>query len=189
VIYQIKKNYITGISFALGRVGVIFSHQTYEKIGHLVQPVQLFESTKFCDYWPILAWYISWLVHGINMIHIRFCRAWQEYFKKYPHLVTSALVRAPELQNAEILVQFSRQRIEDNSASCKQTSDKRFEILRQFATIFWDQFFKLDLCLVYICLQNWSKNAKFERKIFFAKHVWVCSEKNSLILILRNKLQ
>jgi hypothetical protein len=49
-------------------------------------------------------------------------------------MVTSALVREPELQNAEILVQFSRQRIEANSALCKRTSEKRFEILRQFAT-------------------------------------------------------
>jgi hypothetical protein len=39
-------------------------------------------------------------------------------------MVTSALVRAPQLQNAEILVQFSRQRIEVNSALCKRTSGK-----------------------------------------------------------------
>ena len=50
-------------------------------------------------------------------------------------MVTSALVRAPELENAEIQVQFSRKRIEVNSASLKLTSEKRFEILRQFATI------------------------------------------------------
>jgi hypothetical protein len=50
-------------------------------------------------------------------------------------MVTSALVRAPQLQSAEILVQFSRQRIEVNSALCKRTSGKRFEILRQFGTM------------------------------------------------------
>jgi hypothetical protein len=47
-------------------------------------------------------------------------------------LVTAALVRAPELENAEIQVQFSRQRILVNTASLKLTSEKRFEILRQF---------------------------------------------------------
>ncbi len=30
--------------------------------GHLVQPVQLFESSKFCDYGSTLTCYISWLV-------------------------------------------------------------------------------------------------------------------------------
>ncbi len=32
----------------------------------LVQPVQLFESTKFRDYWSTLTCHISWLVHAIN---------------------------------------------------------------------------------------------------------------------------
>jgi hypothetical protein len=41
---------------------------------------------------------------------------------------------SPELQIAEIWVHFSRQRIEVNSESSKRTSDKGFEILRQFAT-------------------------------------------------------
>jgi hypothetical protein len=41
----------------------------------------------------------------------------------------------PELQNADFQVQFSHQRIEVNSALCKRTSDKRIEILRQFATV------------------------------------------------------
>jgi hypothetical protein len=37
-------------------------------------------------------------------------------------------------KNVEIEVQFSRKRIKVNSASCKRTSDCRFEILKQFAT-------------------------------------------------------
>jgi hypothetical protein len=69
-------------------------------------------------------------------------------------MVTCALVRSPELENAEIQENFTRKRIEVKSVTSKQTSDKRFEILRQFAAIFWRQFFKLGLCLVYICLQN-----------------------------------
>jgi hypothetical protein len=48
-------------------------------------------------------------------------------------LVTSALVRAPELQNAEIKVHFSHQRIEVNTASSKRTSEKRLEILEKSA--------------------------------------------------------
>ena len=43
--------------------------------GHLVQPVQLFESTKFRDYTPTLTCYIFWLVHAIGMVYIPFCRA------------------------------------------------------------------------------------------------------------------
>jgi hypothetical protein len=44
-------------------------------------------------------------------------------------MVTSALVRAPELQNAEIVVHFSRQRIEVNSASSKRASDNDLKFL------------------------------------------------------------
>jgi hypothetical protein len=84
-------------------------------------------------------------------------------------LVTSALVRAPELQNAEIQVQFSRQRIEVNSPSMKLTSEKRFEILRQFATMLRMFFFEISLQIGYIWLQSWSKNAKFDGKIFFCQ--------------------
>jgi hypothetical protein len=40
-----------------------------QDFGHLVQPVQLFESTKFRD-WPTLTCYISLLVHAIGLIHI-----------------------------------------------------------------------------------------------------------------------
>jgi hypothetical protein len=74
--------------------------------------------------------------------------------------------RASELQNAEIQENFSRQRIEVNSVTSKRTTDKRLRILRQFATKMMDHFFKLGLSLVYIWLQNWSKNAKFDWKFF-----------------------
>jgi hypothetical protein len=77
------------------------------------------------------------------------------------------LVRAPELQNAEIQEYFSCKRIEVNSVTSKRTSDKILEILRQFETKLIDHFFKLGLSLVYIWLQNRSKNAKFDRKFLF----------------------
>jgi hypothetical protein len=64
-------------------------------------------------------------------------------------------------------VQFSRQRIGVNSASSKRTSEIRFEILRQFATMLREYSFKLSLQTGYIWPQSWSKNANFDGKIFF----------------------
>jgi hypothetical protein len=61
--------------------------------------------------------------------------------------LVTPLVRAPELKNAEILANISRQRIEVNSASSERTSDKRFEIYRKFATNKLDSFFKPGLRL------------------------------------------
>jgi hypothetical protein len=84
-------------------------------------------------------------------------------------LVTSALIRAPGLQNAEIQIYFSRQRIYVNLAPSKWIFDKRFEILRKLATTFWDRFLKLGVSLVYIRLESWSKNAKFDLKTFFCQ--------------------
>jgi hypothetical protein len=102
-------------------------------------------------------------------------------------LVTSALVRAPELQNAEILVQFSRQRIEINSALCKRTSENRFEMLRQFATLFQNVFFKIRIG--YIWLQSWPKNAKLDGKIFFLLNVcWFCRKKILRILAMTARI-
>jgi hypothetical protein len=40
-------------------------------------------------------------------------------------MVTCALVRSPELENAEIQEKFSRKRIEVHSALCKRTSEKK----------------------------------------------------------------
>jgi hypothetical protein len=57
----------------------------------------------------------------------------------------SALVRALELQKTEIKQHFSRQRIEVNPASSKQTSEKRFENLSKFATMLHECFFKINL--------------------------------------------
>jgi hypothetical protein len=59
----------------------------------------------------------------MGLIYIPFYRTSLELSKTYP-LVTTALVRAPQLQNAETLVQFLRQRIEVNSASSKRKSEK-----------------------------------------------------------------
>jgi hypothetical protein len=67
------------------------------------------------------------------MFHLSFKRAELRLSKSFLNVVTSALVRTPDLENSEIQVQFSRQRIEVNSASLKLTSEKRFKILRQFA--------------------------------------------------------
>ncbi len=46
---------------------------------------------------------------------------------------------------------------------------KRFEILRQFATMIREYFFKLSFQIWYISLQSWSKNAKLYGKIIFCK--------------------
>jgi hypothetical protein len=49
-------------------------------------------------------------------------------------------------ENADILANVSRQRIEVNSASSERVSDKRFEIYRKFAeNYFRDRFFKSGL--------------------------------------------
>ncbi len=48
-------------------------HNKTKNCGDLVQPVQLFESTKFRDYWPTLTCYIFWLMHVIGLIYIPFC--------------------------------------------------------------------------------------------------------------------
>jgi hypothetical protein len=86
-------------------------------------------------------------------------------------LVTSVLIRAPELQNAEIQENFSRKRIGVNLVTSQQTSDKRFEILRQFATKLLDHFFKFGFSLVYIWLQNWSKMQNLTGNFIFAKRM------------------
>ena len=77
MIYHVKKNNMTGIGFVLRegdqlfspnpRSGAGFCREKNSKnsgrngksCGHLVQPVQLFESTKFCDYGSTLTCYIS----------------------------------------------------------------------------------------------------------------------------------
>jgi hypothetical protein len=83
-------------------------------------------------------------------------------------LVTCALVRAPELQNAEIKEHFSRKRVLVNSAS---TPHKIFEILKKIET---ESFLE-------IRLQSWSKNAKLDGKTFFAKRMWVFGRTASLV--------
>jgi hypothetical protein len=88
-------------------------------------------------------------------------------------LVTSALVRAPELQNANIKVQFSRQRLEVNSASSKWTSEKRFEILRQFASMLTNVFSKSVFKLEISGSKVGQKTQNLTGKLFFAKRVWV----------------
>jgi hypothetical protein len=50
------------------------------------------------------------------------------------------LVRAPELKNADILENVSRQRIEVNSASSERASDKRFEYIENLQQIIWTAF-------------------------------------------------
>ncbi len=73
---------------------------------------------------------------------------------------------------------FSRRRIEVNSASCKRTSEKRFEILRQFATEY-KRFFDCLLRTLPIWLQSWSKNAKFEWE--FVLYVGFVEKKITLV--------
>jgi hypothetical protein len=89
-------------------------------------------------------------------------------------LITPPLVRAPELKNTEIFANFSRKRIEVNSASSERTFDKRFEIKRKFSTNYLDSFFKLGLGLDNIWLQTWSKNAKLDGKTFLLNVGWIC---------------
>ena len=55
-------------------------------------------------------------------------------------MVTPSLVRAPELKNADILANVSRQRIEVNSASSERASDKRFEYIENSQQIIWTAF-------------------------------------------------
>jgi hypothetical protein len=50
------------------------------------------------------------------------------------------MVRAPELKNADILANVSRQGIEFNSASSEQPSDKRFEYIENLQKIIWTAF-------------------------------------------------
>jgi hypothetical protein len=56
-------------------------------------------------------------------------------------------------QNAEILVHFSRKRIEVNTASCKRTTDKVFETLGKFATMLQNAFLEISLNWIYLALK------------------------------------
>ena len=94
-------------------------------------------------------------------------------FKIIPELVTSALVCAPELENAEIQVQFSRQKILVNTASLKLTSEKRFEILRQFAIEWRGGFFIAHLERYQCDFKVGQKTQNLTGKFFFAKRMWV----------------
>jgi hypothetical protein len=77
-------------------------------------------------------------------------------------LVTPSLVRAPELKNADILANVSRQRIEVNSASSERPSDKRFEYIENLQQIIWTAFGS-----------KLGQTAKLDGAIFFAKG-WLC---------------
>jgi hypothetical protein len=77
VIYQVKTKYIAGISLALGGSTFLTNpthwcwvlkrkNSSKKNCGHLVQPVQLFESAKFRDIWSTLTCYISYFLYFTN---------------------------------------------------------------------------------------------------------------------------
>jgi hypothetical protein len=74
-------------------------------------------------------------------------------------------------------MQFSRQGIAVNLALCKRTSEKRFEILRKFATMLREYFFQIKSSNWIYLASKLVKKRKIGRGNFFAKRVWVFREK------------
>jgi hypothetical protein len=118
------------------------------------------------------------------------------------------LVRAPELKNADILANVSRQRIEVNSASSERTSDKDLKYIENLQQVIWTAFLNKALDKIIFGSKlgqkgfwpslepfgafqflGFSKTSKLDGKTFFAKRWLVNVDKKFLNLFFVLLLQ